>query len=257
MTERELDKLTNEDTIAMLKEIDKNYDIDLPIVEPVYKNDKLTNEKEVRESLKKVLPILLILWQRNNDSITKFSVKTMSSTRTYYNVVRIGLKVPKTPISSVSWEKTMSNILKDRQNKIKIKQVIRGNAKRLNKKVQSTVMKMYKEGKNYKQTVKELQKEFGYNANKAKSIAITEKNYYKSEAQLELTKDLTISKTWVHNSIAKEPRQSHINASGQTVIGRDTYFNVGGYKTLAPQHFGLPSQDINCHCTMRIDVNEE
>lgn len=257
MTERELNKLTNEDTIKMLKEIDNNYDIDLPIVEPVYKNDKLTNEKEVRASLKKVLPILIILWQRNIATTTKFSIKTMTNTNLYFNSVKIGLKVAKKPISSVNWEQLMNKIVKDRQKKIKIKQVIRGNAKRLNKKVQETVLKMYKDGKNYKQTAKALEKEFGYSKGKAKSIAITEKNYYKSEAQLEATKDLNIKKTWIYNNRAKEPREHHQNADGQVVIGRDSYFIVGGMETTAPQHFGKPSEDINCHCTMRIDVIEE
>ena len=45
MTEKELDKLDNKETIAMLKEIDDNYSsLDLPIVEPKYhKNGELTN----------------------------------------------------------------------------------------------------------------------------------------------------------------------------------------------------------------------
>jgi hypothetical protein len=114
---------------------------------------------------------------------------------------------------------------------------------------------MYKDGKNYKQTAKELQKQFGYNKNKAKSIAITEKNYYKSEAQLKAIDSITenVKKIWVYTGIAKEPREEHLQANGQ-VADKKGYFNIGGNLTKAPQHFGIASEDINCHCTMRIEI---
>lgn len=254
MTEKELNKLNNKETKEMLKEIDKNYsDLNLPVVEPKYnKNGELKNEKEVKKSLKLILPILLALWTSNIAISTNKSVKIMTNTNIYYNVVKKGLKTPKTTISTKKWTSIVNKIVKDRQKKIKIKQVIKGNARILNKKVQKTVLKMYKEGKNYKQTAKVLQQEFGYNKNKAKSIAITEKNYYKSEAQLKSTEDLETKKIWIHNG-SKEPRESHVNADGQVADSKG-YFHIGGRKTKAPQHFGIASEDINCHCTMRIEV---
>jgi len=259
MTDKELDKLDNKETVAMYKEIDDNYSsLDLPIKEPKFnKNGELTNEKEVKKSLKLILPILLILWTKNIAISTNKSIKVMTYTNMFFNEARKVLKVPKKAISIKEWNDIMDKTIKDRKTKIKIKQVINGNAKILNKKVQDTVLKMYKDGKNYKQTAKALQKEFSYNKNKAKQIAITEKNFYKSEAQLQATQGLNIKKTWVHTSLAKEPRQSHIDANGKSVIGRDTYFNVGGNKTKAPQHFGMASEDINCHCIMRIEVIEK
>ena len=150
------------------------------------------------------------------------------------------------------WTSIVNKIVKSRQSKIKIAQVIKGNARILNKKVQKTVLSMYKDGRNYKQTAKVLQKEFGYNKAKAKSIAITEKNYYKSEAQLKTTEDLDTKKIWIHNG-AKDPRDTHLKANGQ-IADKKGYFHIGGYKTQAPQHFGIASEDINCHCTMRIEV---
>ena len=256
MTEKELDKLDNQETIAMLKEIDENYSsLDLPIVEPKYnKNGELTNEKEVKKSLKLILPILLVLWERNIAITTTKSIKIMTNTNLYVNTLKTALKQPKTSISVKEWNDIMDKLIKDRQKKIKIKQVIRGNANRLNKQVQDTVLKMYKEGKNYKQTAKELQKQFGYNKNKAKSIAITEKNYYKSEAQLRAIESITenVKKTWIHNR-ANDPREEHLQADGQ-VADKKGYFHIGGYKTTAPQHFGIASEDINCHCTMRIEI---
>ena len=258
MTEKELDKLDNQETIAMLKEIDENYSsLDLPIVEPKYnKNGELTNEKEVKKSLKLVLPILLVLWQQNIAISTTKSIKIMTNTNLYVNTLKTALKRPKTSISVKEWNDIMSKLIKDRQKKVKIKQVIRGNANRLNKQVQDTVLKMYKDGKNYKQTAKELQKQFGYNKAKAKSIAITEKNYYKSEAQLQATDGLNTKKTWVYTGRAKEPRENHKSANGQ-VADKKGYFHIGGLKTKAPQHFGRASEDINCHCVMRIEILEK
>ena len=260
MTEKELDKLDNQETIAMLKEIDENYSsLDLPIVEPKYnKNGELTNEKEVKKSLKLVLPILLVLWQQNIAISTTKSIKIMTNTNLYVNTLKIGLKRPKTSISVKEWNDIMSKLIKDRQKKVKIKQVIRGNANILNKQVQDTVLKMYKDGKNYKQTAKELQKQFGYNKNKAKSIAITEKNYYKSEAQLQATESIkeNVRKTWVYTGKAKEPREEHKKANNQ-VADKNGYFHIGGLKTLAPQHFGRASEDVNCRCQLRIEILEK
>ena len=257
MTEQELNKLDNQETIAMLKEIDANYSsLDLPIVEPKYnKKGELTNEKEVKKSLKLILPILLALWEYNITIVTNKSIKVMTNTNLYVNTLKTGLKLPKTTISVKEWNKIMDKLIKDRQKKIKIKQVIRGNANRLNKQVQDTVLKMYKDGKNYKQTAKELQKQFGYNKNKAKSIAITEKNYYKSEAQLQAIDSISenVKKIWVYTGKAKEPREEHKSANGQ-VADKNGYFHIGGLKTKAPQHFGRADQDINCHCVMRTEI---
>ncbi len=253
MTEKELDKLDNQETIAMLKEIDENYSsLDLPIVEPKYnKNGELTNEKEVKKSLKLVLPILLVLWERNIAITTTKSINTMTNTNLYVNTLKTVLKRPKTSISVKEWNDIMEKLIKDRQKKVKIKQVIRGNANRLNKRVQKTVANGYKQGKRWTQISKELQKEFGYNKNKAKSIAITERNYYKSEAQLQAIKGTDIKKIWVHNS-SKMPRDEHISADGQ-VADKDGYFYVAGQKTTGPQHFGDPAQDINCRCSLKLE----
>lgn len=250
----DIDKLDKEETTQMLKDIDANYkNLKLNIPSPEYNNDgDWINEKEVKKKLKLVLPILLALWIRNNKIITKSSKATISNNFIYYNVIKKNMG--KTVLTKKEWTSLVDDIVKKRQNKISINQVIRGNAKILNKRVQNTVETMYKNGKSYKQTAKELERQFGYNKNKAKSIAITEKNYYKSEAQLQATKGLPIKKTWIYNYLAKEPRLSHESMDGVSVIGRDAYFIVDGYKTLAPQHFGVPSEDINCHCTMRIEV---
>lgn len=255
MTEKQLDKMNAEETKAMFIDIDNNYNkLNLPIVEPKYdKEGKLTNEKEVKKSLKLVLPILLILWNKNISISTNKSVKIMKNTNLFYNLTKKSLKMPKTTITTKEWSNIVDNIVKNRQKKIRINQVINGNARILNKRVQNTVLTMYKDGKNYKQTAKELQRQFGYNKNKAKQIAITEKNYYKSEAQLKATDNVETKKIWIHNAISTMPRESHLAADGQ-VADKKGYFHIGGYKTTAPQHFGIASEDIACHCTMRVEI---
>ena len=99
-----------------------------------------------------------------------------------------------------------------------------------------------------------MQKQFGYNKSKAKSIAITEKNYYKSEAQLQAIDSISenVKKTWVYTGRAKEPREEHLQADGQ-VADKKGYFHIGGLKTKAHQHFGRADQDINYHCITRIE----
>ena len=144
MTQRELDKLTIEETNAMLQEIDRNYKgLDLPIVEPRYNKDgELTNEKEVKKSLKLILPILLVLWTRNIAISTSKSINIMNYTNQYFNAVRRGLKVPKTTISVKEWTAIVDKAVKDRQKAIKIKQVNSGNAKTLKKKMQKKNMQI-------------------------------------------------------------------------------------------------------------------
>jgi hypothetical protein len=115
------------------------------------------------------------------------------------------------------------------------------------------VVNGYKNGKRWTQISKELQKEFGYNKAKAKSIAITERNYYKSEAQLQAIKNTNgiVKKIWVHNNIGIG-RDEHIAADGQ-IADKNGYFYVAGQKTIAPQHFGSASQDINCRCSLKLE----
>lgn len=267
MTDEELNKLTSQEQINMLHEIDKNYkELDLPEINPIYDSEgNIKNEKEIKAQLKKILAIVTILWLTNSTIIDNSSIKTTTYTFSYYNalkqnLVRITAKeikeLSKTTMSSKKWTKIINKLVKERQKTIKIKQVIKGNANVLNRKLQNKIVSMYKAGKTKPQIAKEISKTMGYNKNKAKSIAMTEVNYYKSEAQIQATKGLNIKKTWIHNPIAKEPRDSHIQADGQTVIGNDTMFNVGGIETIAPQHFGIASEDINCHCTMQIEIIE-
>lgn len=253
MTEKEFNKLDRQTQLEMLKEIDKNYkDLDLNIAIPIYDNNgEIKNKKEVDNSLKDTFKILLTLWTINWAITETKSKKTMTSTNLRINSLKRAKNIARTMIKPDEWNNIMVNVLKKRTKQVKIKQVINGNAKRLNKQVQRVVISGYKDGKKWPQISKELQQEFGYNKNKAKSIAITERNFYKSEAQLQAIKDTPIKKVWVHNNIG-EARLSHLEADGQ-VADKNGYFNVGGLQTIGPQHFGDPAQDCNCHCTIKLE----
>lgn len=257
MTQNEFNKLDKQEQVEMLKEVEEQFNVDLPIVEPKYDDDgNIKNQKEVDNSLKKVLPIALSIWSLSYAVIKDKCIKTMVYTNNFVNSLKKAKKLQKTMITTEEWEKIIDKTVKDREKRIKIKQVIKGNANLLNKRVQETVKNGYKNGKNYKQISKELQKQFGYSEGKAKTIAITERNYYKSSAQLAAIENCSkfVKKTWIHNP-SRMPRDSHVHADGQ-VADKKGYFKVNGYKTKAPQHFGIASQDINCHCTMRIEIEE-
>ena len=66
-----------------------------------------------------------------------------------------------------------------------------------------------------------------------------------------------MKKTWVYTYLSFDHRSTHMQANGQQVIGMDTPFIVGGYKTVAPQHFGIASEDINCTCNYTMDYLQD
>ena len=258
MTQKEFDKLDKQEQIETLKEVEEQFNVDLPIVEPKYDDEgNIKNQKEVDNSLKKVLPLALTIWGLSYTVIKSKCTETMIYTNTFINSLKKAKKLSKTMISEKEWNEIIDKTIKDREKRVKIKQVIRGNANLLNKRVQQTVKNGYKNGKSYVQIQKELQRQFGYSKAKAKSIAITERNYYKSSAQLEAIARCSeyVKKTWVHNP-SKNPRDSHVHADGQ-VADKKGYFKVNGYKTLAPQHFPNVGDNVNCHCTMKIEIMEE
>ena len=62
----------------------------------------------------------------------------------FYSLLKVKTGVSKTMITTKEWTSIQLNLLKKRQKKIKINQVIRGNARVLNKQVQKLVNDMYR-----------------------------------------------------------------------------------------------------------------
>ena len=62
MTQKEFEKLDKKEQVEMLKKVEEQFDVDLPIVEPKYDDEgTIKNQKKVDDSLKKVLPIALAI----------------------------------------------------------------------------------------------------------------------------------------------------------------------------------------------------
>ena len=71
--------------------------------------------------------------------------------------------------------------------------------------------------------------------------------------QVERVTDKTAYKRWQHGmyNSPKDPRTSHVNATGQ-IVPIDDYFYVGGKQTRAPRQFADDSENYNCGCGIEI-----
>jgi hypothetical protein len=256
-----IDKLTAEEQKRLLREIDKNYANASTELRAEIDSILADKGKSQRQKINALIVILTALWVLNAESIIKTSKTIMESVWIYYELysVRVGnpLILPMSEISQMIG-KTVSK----RQDVIKWNRIIRANSKRLDKAVSNIVKQGIKNSKTPRQIQAELEKTLKLNRGKAKAIARTETNYYKtaSKIQVGLKQEKAgnkILKTWVYTYLSKEPRPAHQAANGQTVEGMETMFDVGGFKTKAPQHFGIASQDINCNCDMRVKFDRE
>lgn len=64
-----------------------------------------------------------------------------------------------------------------------------------------------------------------------------------------------VTKHWVYTYESKVARQSHVNSDG-LVANEDGYFIIDGHLTKAPSMFGIPEQDYNCKCGIKLEVHE-
>ena len=89
MTQKEFDKLDKQEQIEMLKEVEEQFNVDLPIVEPKYDDEgNIKNQKEVDNSLKKVFPIALSIWSLSYAVIKDKCIKTMVYTNNFVNSLK-------------------------------------------------------------------------------------------------------------------------------------------------------------------------
>lgn len=251
MNKKDYEQQIQEIVKKLSKEIDRNYSVKLPEITPIYENNEIINEKEVKKQSKLLTKLIVTIWTANALLMSNANKEVLEVNFAYYGSIkeRIGLPV----FTRQEINKMIDSVVKKRSDMVKIKQVIQGNANSLNNRMQNKVKELYQNGATKKDIQKMLKKEFEVNSSKAKTIATTEVNYYKSEAQLKATEGLPVKKIWRHRR-AREPRETHLNAHGQEVIGHDALFQVGEYKTIAPQHFGIASEDINCHCEIDVIV---
>ncbi len=254
-------KLTLAEQKKLLRDIDRQYTAatkDLKAqIEPILK----AKGKSQKQKIAALTAILTALWVLNAERIITTSKAVMETTWIFYEYASIKagnpLILPNKEISEL-----IGKTVKKRTDIIKWNRVIKANTKILDKRVSTIVKKGISESKTARQIQAELEKTMGMNRGKAKAIARTETNFYKSESKMQVgkkqeAKGNKIIKTWVYTHLSNEPREHHLNASGQTVEGIDGLFTIGGFKTKAPQHFGLASQDINCTCDMRVEFDKE
>jgi len=254
----EYDKLTLAEQKKLLREIDKLYRAETDKVKAEVEKILADKGKSQRDKIKALGVILVALWVAVGDKILATSGVVMKQAWTMY-----GTQYKPNPLllDDKDISQLIGRTVKKRKDIIKWNRVIQSNTKVLDKRVANIVKKGISESKTARQIQAELEKTMMMNRGKAKAIARTETNFYKSESKMQVglrqeKNGTVVIKTWVYTHLSNEPRESHLNASGQMVEGIDAYFTIGGYKTKAPQHFGLASQDINCTCDMRMEFKK-
>jgi len=254
-------KLTNAQQRELYKTINKNYTKTIKDIDERVKLISKQKGKEQRQSIKAITPIIVALWRLNGKEIITTGESIMTDSWLFYEYSALKLQNQRILLTNKEISKMITKTLEKRMKVIKWDKVINGNAKRLDKKVRNIVAKSIKNDKTARQIQAELEKTLKLNRGKAKAIARTETNFYKSESKLQVgnhheKNGMTIIKTWVYTYLSNEHRSHHIEANGQTVIGINGLFKVGGYETTAPQHFGIASEDINCTCDYKMEYLE-
>lgn len=255
------DKLTTTQQKKLLREIDKEYSKTLKELKAEVDLIIADKGKSQRDKIKALGAIIGALWVLNSTKIINVSEIISKTTFAFYEYASIQLGNPLIiPQKEVSL--SIGKMVKRRKDLIKWNRLINANAKRLDRAVSNIVKQGIANSKTARQIQAELEKTMNMNRGKAKSIARTETNYYKSATKMEVGRKQEkigniVVKTWIHTRLSFEPRESHVRANGQKVEGIDSYFTVGGFKTKAPQQFGIASQDINCTCDMKMEFQKD
>lgn len=268
-----LTKITDQEKLELVKLLNKDYreatkDIQVELQE-IYSATKyddegnIENEKEIDNKIKKILPIVVLLWLNNSNNITTTGENITFNTWLFYEYASVTkLKNDKVVKSVANLNKIAKNTVKQRKKLIKWNKVIKGNTRTLDKRLSKVIKKGLKQNKTEKQITKDVARTMRLNNGKAKSIARTETNYYRSDSKLQVgqyneTKGNILYKVWLYTYRSKEARSGHVAADLQEVKGVDSKFIVNGHETKAPQHFGIASEDINCSCDYRVDYEQE
>lgn len=255
------DKLTKVQQKQLLIDIDKEYAKATKELKAEINTIVESKGKTQREKIKALESVIIALWGYVGIRTLLHSEKLIATTYSYYIYASKQLGNP-----LIMPQKEISNLIgktiKRRTQIIKWNKVINANTKRLDRAVSNIVKKGLAESKTSRQIQAELEKTMNMNRGKAKTIARTESNYYRSAAKYDVGKrnekiGNQIIKTWVYTHLSKEPRPEHQNANGQKVEGIDAYFTVGGFKTKAPHMFGIASQDINCTCDYKMEFEKD
>lgn len=260
--QQELYRTINRDYRATINQIESEVDQIIEIAE-YDEEGNLKNEKTINDRLKKIAPIIAMLWLKNKTNIEVASTDIMRETILFYEFLSVKQLGNTRVIQTVpEINRMVSSILTERNGIIKWDQVIRGNSRVLDRRLQKIVQKDIAKGKTKLQIERNIQKTMQLNSGKAKTIARTESNYYSSRSKyltgkIHEAEGNIIIKQWDYTFLSREPRYAHQMAHGQTVVGIDNKFIVGGRETVAPQQFGIAEEDINCTCMYIIRYAED
>lgn len=110
-------------------------------------------------------------------------------------------------------------------------------------------------GKGYRDITKIISDRLGVDASKASRMVRTESNRIRNQARLEVfqkavEKGVVMEKEW-RSAHDGRTRYEHTLLNGKRKKV-DEYFEMSGYRALAPQQFGKARLDVNCRCRIRM-----
>lgn len=119
--------------------------------------------------------------------------------------------------------------------------------------IQQVITQGILKGQSIKDLTKNVEQTFETITWKAQRIARTEALRTASVGQYAATKELestgsNVKKMWLCN-MDMRTRSSHRQLDGKK-IGVNDKFKINGHSALYPRGFGIPSEDINCRCTI-------
>jgi uncharacterized protein with gpF-like domain len=130
------------------------------------------------------------------------------------------------------------------------------------KKISSVITQGIIQGKSVTNIAKDIKLEVNMSAKRAITIARTETLRAMSQGQIkseEILKDkgFKIKKIWEYSYPIKYSRQDHIDMDGQEA-NEDGWFEFpDGVRMQAPRTSGDPSHDINCRCSILVEILED
>ncbi|PAF19745.1 phage minor head protein [Terribacillus saccharophilus] len=111
-------------------------------------------------------------------------------------------------------------------------------------------------GEDYSKMAKRIENRVNFSRNKARRVARTEAGRVQSVSRLDAAevagKFTKIQKVW-SATLDMHTRSTHRHLDGQKADS-EGYFHSSGARARAPHLFGIPSQDINCRCSVLFTV---
>lgn len=134
---------------------------------------------------------------------------------------------------------------------------VKDNAQVMAKQIRSEITRGIIQGHSYDKTAKAVTQRVNVGASKAIRIVQTETHRAVSQGtqasfEQAAAKGLIFKRVWVA-TLDGRTRDSHRSLDGQKV-DIDQPFTIRGYSAMYPGGFGIASEDINCRCTVRAEI---